>query len=157
MRTHRMVPLLLAVLALSALRSTAVAQIAGIDLVERGEPVPLQLTPEQIAVGRTLTHGLLATASRDVTRPFTDADLAALGSRGTLLRVRLARPEDVLLLRLRARERPTRLAAYVPPGREDVAYVFLGGATWRRIVMVDLPGTAVAALRRLRAEAATAP
>jgi hypothetical protein len=130
------------------------AQIAGLTLVERGEHVPLELTAEQLTLGRTVTHGLLATARRDVTRPVSDAELTALGNRGTLLRVRLAKPERVLLVGLGARARATRVAAYVPPGREDRAYVFLGRSRWNRIVVVELPEAVRAAVRRLRASSA---
>lgn len=155
MTPNRLTPLLLALIAISA-PGSASAQVVRIDLVERGQPVPLQLTSDEVTLGRTLTHGLLASARRDVTRPITDADLTALGERGTLLSVRLASPEDVLLLRLRARARPTRLAAYVPPDRDDYAYVFLGRTGWDRIVIVDLPDVARTALRRLRAGEAAA-
>ncbi|NIQ54632.1 MAG: hypothetical protein GWN71_15030, partial [Gammaproteobacteria bacterium] len=74
---------------------------------------------ELAVLGRTVARGLLATARRDVTRPISDGEVASLGRRGTLLRIRLTRPEPVHLLRLGARARPSRLAAYVPPGRDD--------------------------------------
>lgn len=136
--------------------TAAGAQVSAVGLIDRGQTVPLDLSGEQVKLGRAMAHGLLASARRDVTRPISDSQLAALGSRGTLLRVHLAQPEDVLLLRLRARTRATRLAAYVPPDQDDHAYVFLGRARWNRIVIVDLPGRARAALRRLRAQAAGA-
>lgn len=128
------------------------AQVSGVALTERGERIPLSLTAEQVTLGRALAHGLLARARRDVTRPVSNAHLAALGRRGTLLRVHLKRPEDVLLLRLRARTRASRLAVYVPPGQDDHAYVFLGRDRWHRIVVVDLPDNARSAIRRLRGE-----
>lgn len=154
MNAHRSI--LLLCLAFVAVTPSALdAQIAGLTLVDRGERVPVELTGEQIALGRTLTHGMLAGARHDVTRPISDAEVAALGRRGTLLRVRLAKPETVLLVRLRARARPTRLAAYVPPGRDDRAYIFMGRSRWDRIVVVGLPEAARSAVRRLRATSAS--
>lgn len=141
-------------LVMTGLLGTAAAlpgQVVDVALTRRGRPVPLHTTREMTRLGRTLAHGLLATAHQDVTRPVSDTDLAALGRRGTLLRVRLAAPEPVVLLRLGVRDRPSRLAAYVPPGRHDRAFVFLGRSRWHRIVVVDLPDTVRDALRRLEA------
>jgi hypothetical protein len=143
-------PSLVLLLVALAIPVAAAGQIVSVELTESGEPVPLELTDDLAALGRGVAHGLLATAHRDVTRPVTDSEIDALGRRGTLLEVRLARPEQVVLLRLRGRERPSRLAAYVPPERDDHAYVFLGGATWKRIVVVSLPDQVRAELRRLR-------
>lgn len=154
MKLNRLI-LLLCMFLPAASPAVVSAQIAGLTLIERGERVPLQLTGEQLSLGRTVTHGLLATARHDVTRPITDAELTALGNRGTLLRVRLAKAEHVLLVGLGARARPWRVAAYVPPGREDRAYVFLGRSTWDRIVVVDLPEAVRTAVRRLRAASAS--
>lgn len=151
MRPNSPISLLCLVIAL-LLPASVGAQVTGVALVDRGERIPLRLTGEQVTVGRALAHGLLGGATRDVTRPISDAELAALGRRGMLLHVRLKRPENVVLLRLRARTRATRLAAYVPPGQDDHAFVFLGRARWHRIVVVDLPDNARSAIRRLRAE-----
>jgi hypothetical protein len=129
------------------------AQIVQVALTERGRPVPVAMTDDLATLGRTVAHALLATARRDVTRPVSDSDLAALERRGTMLRVRLASPQPVALLRLGARDRASRLAAYVPPGQDHHAFVFLGRSTWSRIVVVDLPGRVRAAIRRLRAKA----
>lgn len=143
--------LLAAAAALLAGASGVHGQVAAVELVNRGEPVPIRLTGDDLRMGRTAAHALLATAHSDVTRPTTDADVEALGRRGTLLRIRLARPEDVLLLRLRSRERPSRLAAYVPPDRDDRAFVFLGRSGWDRIVVVSLPDGVREAVRQIRA------
>lgn len=144
----------LAAVAIAASAAPSSAQVVDASLTERGRPVSLRLTDELVAVGRTLGHGLLATARRDVTRPVTDAEVAALGRRGTLLRIRLSRPETVALLRLGARARASRLAAYVPPRQDEHAFVFLGRSRWDRIVVVDLPDRVRTAVRRLRADAA---
>lgn len=156
MSSKHLAPSLYLALALAMAADGVGAQVSAVALVDRGEPIPLQLSGEDVSVGRALAHGLLANAGRDVTRPITDAEITALGHRGTLLRVRLSRPEDVLLLRLRARTRATRVAAYVPPGQDGHAFVFLGRERWHRIVVVDIPDTVRAALRRLRAERTTA-
>lgn len=131
----------------------AEGQVASVSLVHQGRAVPLQVTPELTRLGRTMALGLLATASRDVTRQMSDAEVDALGRRGTLLRVELARPEEVRLLRLGVRSRASRLAAYVPPDWDDRAYVFLGRSSWERIVLVDLPYPVRAELRALRSNA----
>jgi hypothetical protein len=128
----------------------AAAQVRSVALVERGRPVPIRVTAELESLGRGLARGLLATAHRDVTRPVTDGQLDALARRGTLLRIRLVRPETVTLLRLGSRSRASRLAAYVPPQRDDRAYIFLGRGRWSRIVLVDLPAPLRSEVRRLR-------
>ncbi len=151
MRSRSVVCALAAVFLLLA-PGGARGQVMSVELTERGEPVPLDVTDDLAALGRGVAHGLLATAHRDVTRPVTDAELEALGRRGTLLEVRLARPEQVVLLRLRGRDRVSRMAAYVPPGRDDEAFIFLGRSSWERIVMVTLPDPVRTELRRLRTE-----
>ena len=150
---------LLAFALLTGLATAAVgarAQVTGVELMDRGRPVPVDLTPDLTALGRTLTMGLLANAHQDVTRPVSDAEILSLARRGTLLRVDLARPEDVILLRLRSRARASRLAAYVPPDRDDRAFVFLGEADWDRIIVVTLPDPVRDELRRLRSATAAA-
>lgn len=131
----------------------AAGQVTDVSLVHEGRTVPLQVTPELVTLGRTIALGVLATASRDVTRSVSDAEVDALGRRGTLLRVDLAEPVDVRLLRLGARSRASRLAAYVPPDWDDRAYVFLGRSSWERVVVVDLPYLVQAELRALRSNA----
>lgn len=134
--------------------SPAPAQVTHLSLTHAGAAVPLDVTGEMVAAGRAIAHGLLARTSRDVTRAVSDEEIAALGRRGTLLQVRLGRAEDVLLLRLRARTRASRVAAYVPPERDDQAFVFLGRGTWHRIVVVDLPEPVRREIRGLRARTA---
>jgi hypothetical protein len=149
--------LLTAVAAILAGASGVDGQVTAVDLVNQGEPVPMRITGEEVRIGRATAHALLASAHSDVTRPVTDADIEALGARGTLLRIRLAQPEDVLLLRLRSRARPSRLAAYVPPERDDRAFVFLGqSGGWDRIVVVALPDGIRQAVRRVRTAPAPA-
>ena len=146
----RMARLLTAAAALVAGASGIDGQVTAVELVNQGEPVPMRLTGDEVRMGRATAHALLASAHSDVTRPMTDADVEALGQRGTLLRIRLARPEDVLLLRLRSLARPSRLAAYVPPDRDDRAFVFLGQSGWDRVVVVPLPDGIRQALRQVR-------
>lgn len=153
-------PLVSAVLALAGLAfagavapTPARGQVTDVSLLHEGRRVPLQVTPELATLGRTIALGVLATAKRDVTRSVTDAEVDALGRLGTLLRVELARPVDVRLLRLGARSRASRLAAYVPPDWDDRAYVFLGRSSWERVVVVDLPYLVQAELRALRSNA----
>lgn len=147
----------LALAAVVSAPSVAVAQAMEVRLTERGAPVPLDLTEDRVAMGRGLAHGLLASAHEDVTRPVTDAEVAALGRRGTLLEVTLPSPEPVLLLRLMERARASRLAAYVPPDRDDRAFVFLGRGSWERIVVVSLPEQIRTAVRRIRSRPPPAP
>ena len=154
--TRRLLVPVLAVLAgLLAAAGPAPAQITHLSLTHAGQDIPVRPTGEELAAGRAVVHGLLATTRTDVTRPVTDAQLTALGQRGTLVRLRLARSEPILLLGLGVRTRARRLAAYVPPDRDDRAFVFLGRAAWERVVMVDLPAEVRRELRALRAGAAT--
>lgn len=153
---RRIASLLILTMAGLGLPTAARAQVTGVHLIDRGRPVPVQVTPDIARLGRTITHGLLAAARRDVTRPVSDGELRALGERGTLLRVQLAAAEDVVLLRLGRRARASRLAAYVPPDRDDHAFIFLGRSRWDRIVVVDLPGAVRDELRRLRSESTPA-
>lgn len=154
LRSVRLLPAALAALALVAVRPAGgTAQVTAVSLVDAGREVALPLTAEQITLGRAVAHGMLAGAWRDVTRPVTDQEVEALGDRGTLFRVHLARPESVYLLRLRASARASRIAAYVPAGADDHAFVFLGRSAWQRIVVVSLPETVRRELRQLRAAA----
>lgn len=138
------------VLALLAGPPALSAQVTALSLRDSGRDLPVALTAEQVTMGRALAHGMLAAARSDVTRPVTDEEVRALGDRGTLLRVNLARAESVYLLRLGASARASRIAAYVPPGADDHAFVFLGRSTWQRIVVVSLPEAVRRELRALR-------
>ncbi|MFP4622868.1 MAG: hypothetical protein ACOC3J_06825 [Gemmatimonadota bacterium] len=140
----------LAVVLVLAAASAVRAQRVDVSLIHEGRIVPLETDARDLAAGRALAHALLATARSDATRSVTDREIDGLARRGTLLRVRLDRPEDVLLLRLGQRTRVSRLAAYVPPDHDRYAYVFLGRADWHRVIVVDLPGELRRELRRLR-------
>jgi hypothetical protein len=126
------------------------AQVTAVSLTDAGREVQVPLTAEQVTMGRAVAHGMLAGARRDVTRPVSDEEVEALGDRGTLLRVHLARAESVYLLRLGASARASRIAAYVPPDADDHAFVFLGRSSWQRIVVVSLPEALRRELRALR-------
>lgn len=128
----------------------AEAQVSDIRVTDAGRSVPVAPGPEEVALGRTMALGLLAGAHRDVTRPVTDQEIEGLGERGTLLQVLLRRPESVYLVRLRSTARPSRIAAYVPPDRDDYAYIFLGHTAWQRIVVVTLPEALRREVRSLR-------